>query len=100
MAPAVSIAVSLMLLICLLICAIAPVGAIITASNLFSYTIGLLIIGIFTLGYEVAFKTKWVASADADLISGRRVLSEGEMAQLREYYACPTWRRVFSYLKL
>ncbi|KAH0286443.1 hypothetical protein KCU62_g6764, partial [Aureobasidium sp. EXF-3399] len=58
LAFAVSLAVSLMLLICLLICAIAPVGATITAFGFFSYTIGLLIIGIFTLGYKVAFKIK------------------------------------------
>lgn len=89
-----------MLLVCLLICAIAPVGSTITASNFFSYTIGLLIIGVFTLGYKVVSKTKWVASQDADLVTGRRELSEEEMAQLREYYGSPVWRRVFSYLKL
>ena len=100
LAPAVSLAVSLMLLVCLLICAIAPVGATITASGFFSYTIGLLIIGVFTLGYKVAFKTKWITSADADLVTGRRELSEEETAQLREYYASPLWRRVVSYLKL
>jgi len=89
-----------MLFICLLICAVAPVGATVTASSFFSYTIGLLIIGSFTLGYKVAFKTKWVASADADLVTGRRELSEEEMAQLRTYYSSPLWRRAVSYLKL
>lgn len=52
----------------------------------FSYTIGLLIIGVITLWYKVAFMTKCVASADADLGTGRRELSEETIAQLREYH--------------
>jgi amino acid transporter len=95
-----SLAVSLILLISLLICAIAPVGRTITAANFFSYTIGILLIGVSILGYKILFKTKWVKSEDADLVTGRRELSEKEMAMLGEYYRSPPWKRVLSYMKL
>lgn len=95
-----SLAVSLILLLSLLICAIAPVGGTITAANFFSYTIGLLLIGVSTLGYKVLFRTKWVRSEDADLVTGRRELSEQEMEMLGEYYCSPLWKRVLSYIKL
>jgi amino acid transporter len=100
LAPILSLAVSLILLISLLICAIAPVGGTITAANFFSYTIGLLLIAVSTLGYKILFRTKWVKSEDADLVTGRRQLSEQEMVMLREYYSSSLWRRALSYLKL
>jgi amino acid transporter len=100
LAPIVSLAVSLMLLICLFVCAIAPVGGTITASNFFSYTIGLLLIAVSTIGYKIIFKTKWVRPEQADLTTGRRELSEEDMAKLREYYRSPMWKRAFSYVQL
>jgi amino acid transporter len=100
LAPIISLAVSLMLLICLFICAIAPVGGTITASNFFSYTIGLLLIAVSTIGYKIIFKTKWVRAEQADLTTGRRELSEEDMAKLREYYRSPMWKRAFSYVQL
>jgi amino acid transporter len=99
LAPTVSLAVSLMLLVCLLICAIIPVGGSITVSGFFSYTIGLLLIAVSTIGYKIIFKTKWVKSEQADLVTGRRQLSEGDLATLGEYYNSPLWKRVFSYVK-
>ncbi|RZK39086.1 MAG: hypothetical protein EOO61_07485 [Hymenobacter sp.] len=100
LAPIVSLVVSLMLLICLLICAIAPVGGTITASNFFSYTIGLLLIAVSIVGYKIVFRTRWVRSEFADLTTGRRQLSEEDTAKLRKYYRSPLWKRAFSYVQL
>jgi amino acid transporter len=100
LAPIVSLAVSLMLLICLFVCVIGPVGGTITASNFFTYTIGLLLIAVSTIGYKVLFKTKWVRAEQADLTTGRRELSEEDMAKLRECYRSPMWKRAFSCVQL
>ncbi|KAK8249118.1 AAT family amino acid transporter [Phyllosticta capitalensis] len=52
------------------------------------------------LGYKLWFRTKLVDLSKADLVSGRRAVSEADMATLDAYNALPLWKRVLSYLKM
>lgn len=71
-----------------------------SASTFFQYTLGIWIITGLTLGYKLLFRTPWRNLEEADLKSGRRVLSENDYRQLHDYYAKPAWRRFLTYLKL
>ncbi|KAK8170415.1 AAT family amino acid transporter [Phyllosticta citribraziliensis] len=52
------------------------------------------------VGYKLVFRTKLVDPATADLVSGRRAVSEADMLALDAYAALPLWRRVVSYLQM
>ncbi|CAH0026010.1 unnamed protein product [Clonostachys rhizophaga] len=91
--PIYLIIVSTLLLVCLLYLAISPSGGSFTAPNFFQYTIGLLLIIVFSLTYKVIRRTKWVDPATADLTAGRNVLRVNEIHYLDGYARLPTWRR-------
>lgn len=71
-----------------------------SAYNFFQYAIGILIIVVFTAGYKVIMKTPWRDPKTADLVTGRRTLSQAEITQLDNYYAMPSWRRFLTYIQL
>ncbi|KAE8552195.1 hypothetical protein EYB25_006089 [Talaromyces marneffei] len=101
LAPIVVLTVSAVLLICLLYASCAPLrGGGFTAYNFFSYTIGLLVIVIFTLAYKIILRTKWQDPMTADLVTGRRELTTEEIQQLDAYYSRPMWRRLCEYMRL
>ncbi|EXJ76880.1 hypothetical protein A1O3_10525 [Capronia epimyces CBS 606.96] len=101
LAPAYLLIVCLMLLVCLLYAAISPLGgAGFTANNFFQYTIGLIVIVVFTVAYKIIMRTKWQDVATADLVRGRHVLSADEIKRLDEYYRRPLWRRIGTYVSL
>ncbi|KAK9424555.1 putative aat family amino acid transporter protein [Seiridium unicorne] len=49
------------------------------------------------LGWKLFHKTKLQDPATADLRSGRRYLTEEELAELDAYYSKPLWRRFLTY---
>ncbi|KAL5343419.1 amino acid permease/ SLC12A domain-containing protein [Aspergillus crustosus] len=99
--PAVALVISTLLLICLLYAAIKPLGNTgFTAYNFFSNIIGILVIGVPTLLYKVVLRTSWRNPATADLVTGRRQLSEEEICLMDKHYARPLWRRIGTYVKL
>lgn len=62
--------------------------------------IGILIIIAFTLGYELIQKSGFRDLGNADLQTGRRVLTEQETTDFMIYYQRPAWRRFGTYFKL
>lgn len=68
--------------------------------NFFQYTIGLLIIVVFTLGYKIIYRTQWRDPKTADLVTGRRMLSVEEITELDDYYKMPKLRRFLTYVQL
>ncbi|KIX07430.1 uncharacterized protein Z518_02083 [Rhinocladiella mackenziei CBS 650.93] len=51
------------------------------------------------LGYKLCFRTKIVDPATADLKTGRRPLTEDDIAFLDAYFAQPMWKRILSYVR-
>ncbi|CAI6082723.1 unnamed protein product [Clonostachys chloroleuca] len=98
--PIYLIIVSTLLLVCLLYLAISPSGGSFTAANFFQYTIGLLLIIVFSLAYKVIRRTNWVDPATADLTTGRNVLRVKEINYLDGYTRLPAWRRALLSLGL
>ncbi|KAH8667793.1 amino acid permease/ SLC12A domain-containing protein [Ilyonectria robusta] len=100
-APIWLMTISILLLAC---CLGAGIGDLSTtpfsAYNFFQYAIGILIIVVFTAGYKVIMKTPWRDPKTADLVTGRRTLSQAEITQLDNYYAMPSWRRFLTYIQL
>ncbi|KIW55159.1 hypothetical protein PV05_07463 [Exophiala xenobiotica] len=101
LAPVWLLLVCLMLTVCLLYAAVTPLGGGgFTANNFFQYTIGFLVIILFTAGYKVILRTKWQSADTADLVTGRHIINDDELAMLDAYYRRPLWRRIATYLSL
>ncbi|KAL4881049.1 amino acid permease/ SLC12A domain-containing protein [Aspergillus karnatakaensis] len=99
--PVVVLVISSLLLVCLLYAGIKPLGDTgFTAYNLFSNIIGILVICVPTLLYKVILRTEWRDPATADLVTGRRQLSDEEIMLMDKHYARPAWRRIGTYVKL
>ncbi|CAK7235062.1 hypothetical protein SCUCBS95973_009143 [Sporothrix curviconia] len=75
-----------------------PIGSTPSASNFFETCIGLPIGIVCYVGYKLWFRTKIVRPKEADLVTGRRLLTEENIAFLEAYYRQPTWKRILSYL--
>ncbi|RAH39827.1 uncharacterized protein BO95DRAFT_426076 [Aspergillus brunneoviolaceus CBS 621.78] len=90
LAPVTSLAVSSVLLS----------GGGFTAYSFFSATIGLILIVVFTIAYKILRRTPWRDPATADLVTGLRELSTGELRMLDAYYRRPLWRRLGTYLRV
>ncbi|PYH45987.1 proline-specific permease [Aspergillus saccharolyticus JOP 1030-1] len=100
LAPAISLALSGLLLVCLLYTSIKPGGGGFTAYSFFSSTIGLILILVCTIAYKIMRRTPWRDPVTADLVTGRRELSSEELRLLDAYYARPLWRRMGTYLRV
>ncbi|KAF7550722.1 hypothetical protein G7Z17_g5515 [Cylindrodendrum hubeiense] len=64
------------------------------------YMVGIIIIVSFTLAYKIIMRTPWRDPKTADLVTGRRTLSEAEISQLDAYYSMPRWRRFGTYVQV
>lgn len=62
--------------------------------------IGVVLILTFSIGYKLIMRTSIRDPKTADLVTGRRKISESDLHQLDSYYAQPRWRRFMSYVKL
>ncbi|KAH6665846.1 AAT family amino acid transporter, variant [Plectosphaerella plurivora] len=71
-----------------------------SAENFFQYTFGIILIVFCTAMYKICLRTPWRDPATADLITGRRHLSEQEIQDLKEYYAMSKLRRFGTYVQL
>ncbi|OQD89901.1 hypothetical protein PENANT_c002G07102 [Penicillium antarcticum] len=101
LAPAWLMLISLFLLVCCVFLGVKPPGVDdFSATNFFQYILGLLLIFGFTIGYKIIFRTPWRDAKTADLSTGRRPLSDDEIAMLDEYYRQPSWRRFLTYVQL
>ncbi|KIW70758.1 hypothetical protein PV04_02999 [Phialophora macrospora] len=98
-APTWLLIICAMLTVSLFYNAVSP-SAPFSANTFFQYTIGLIIIVVFTLGYKIIMRTKWQHVETADLVTGRHVISTGELQMLDEYYQRPGWRRAATYVSL
>ncbi|KAL4763865.1 amino acid permease-domain-containing protein [Aspergillus foveolatus] len=85
--PIIVLVVSALLLVSLLYISIKPVdGTSFTVYNFFSNILGILVILIPTALYKVIMRTKWRDPRTADLVTGRRRLSEEEILLLDKHY--------------
>ncbi|KXT11054.1 hypothetical protein AC579_1971 [Pseudocercospora musae] len=83
--------------------AIKAPGAILAdfkASNFFQYTLGIWLIVLATVGYKLICRTPWRKLEDVDLTTGRRQMSEEDIAELNHYYSQSKARRFLSYIQL
>lgn len=66
----------------------------------FQYMIGLVLIVFSGIGYKIIFRTKLRDPAKADLMTGRRTLSEEEIFALDAYHAQSRLRRFSSFMQI
>lgn len=76
-----------------------PIGADPSAEAFFQTFLGVPIFIVAYLGYKVVFRTKFVHPKDADLKTGRRPLTDDDIAFLDAYYAQPMYKRILSYVR-
>ncbi|KAK7898018.1 hypothetical protein LTR67_004650 [Exophiala xenobiotica] len=74
-------------------------GAPPSAETFFETFLGVPIWIACYLGYKLVYRTKFVKPADADLKTGRRPLTEEDVAFFDRYFAQPMWKRVLSYVR-
>lgn len=97
--PAVCVRISSILTLHLLIKLQGATLSQATAYNFFTYTLGLWIIIGGTVIYKLVYRTPWRKLEEADLKTGRHVLTPEEIDRLNKYYAMSTWQRFLSYVK-
>lgn len=101
LAPVWLFTISTLILAGCLAAGINPIGDLgFTAENFFEYMLGIFIVVSFTLAYKLIFRTPWRDPKTADLVTGRRKLSNEEIIQLDSYYEQPKWRRFLTYVQL
>lgn len=101
LAPVWLASVSTMLFMCCLAAGILPLGGgPFSAYNFFQYQIGIVLVVVFTVGYKLIIRTPWRDLGTADMLTGRRTLSQAELEQLDAYYKQPKWRRFLTYVQL
>ena len=76
-----------------------PIGAEPSAEAFFQTFLGVPIFIVAYLGYKVVFRTKFVHPKNADLKTGRRPLTDDDIAFLDAYYAQPMYKRILSYVR-
>ncbi|KUJ06915.1 AAT family amino acid transporter [Mollisia scopiformis] len=75
-----------------------PIGAPTTAENFFETFLCVPLFLVLYLGYKIVYKTKFVDPKEADLQTGRRPLTESDIAFLEAYYSQPWHKRALTYL--
>jgi amino acid transporter len=75
-----------------------PIDGPTTAKNFFQTFLCVPMFIVVFLVYKIAYKTKWVNPAEADIHSGRRPLTEQEIEFLDKYYAQPWHKRALTYV--
>lgn len=75
-----------------------PIDAPTTASNFFQTFLCVPVFLFAYLGYKIVFRTKFVDPAKADIHTGRRPLTEADIAFLDRYYAQPWHKRALTYV--
>ncbi|RAL12674.1 AAT family amino acid transporter [Aspergillus homomorphus CBS 101889] len=78
---------------------VKPIGSSSSAEGFFEIFLGVPVFVVAYLGYKLYFRTKLVKPLEADLVTGRRLLTPQDVAMLDEYYAQPGWKRALSYVR-
>ncbi|XXH01235.1 hypothetical protein Hte_007589 [Hypoxylon texense] len=77
-----------------------PIDASSSASGFFQTFLCVPLFIVLYVGHKLIYKTKIVDPATADLQSGRRPLSDEDIAFLDNYYSKPMYKRFLSYVTL
>lgn len=80
--------------------ALYPIGGEKSVENFFQTFLAPPLFVVLYLGYKIAFKTKFVKPSEADLVSGRRMLTEENIAFLDAYAELPLYKRILSYVTI
>lgn len=75
-----------------------PIHAPTSAETFFETFLGVPVFIAAYLGYKIVFRTKFVDPAKADIHTGRRPLTEEDIAFLDHYYAQPWYKRALTYV--
>jgi amino acid transporter len=75
-----------------------PIGAPTSAETFFETFLCVPLFLVLYFGYKIVYKTKIVDLKEADLQTGRRPLSESDIAFLDAYYSQPWHKRALTYL--
>ena len=75
-----------------------PIGAPTSAATFFETFLCVPLFIVLYFGYKIIYKTKIVDPAKADIHTGRRPLTEEDIAFLDRYYAQPWYKRALTYL--
>jgi amino acid transporter len=77
-----------------------PIGGKKSVENFFQTFLAPPLFVVLYFGYKIIFKTKLVRPSEADLVSGRRPLTEADIAMLDAYAALPLYKRALSYMTI
>lgn len=61
---------------------------------------GLVLIFGTAIGYKLIFRTKIRDLRSVDLQTGRRLLTNREIQELKGYERMPRWRKIYSFVQL
>jgi amino acid transporter len=89
---------TLFTLACTIYTSASPIGDAPSATIFFQNMLCMPLFLFCFAAWKIWFKTKLQDPATADLRSGRRFLTETELAELDAYYAQPLYKRVLSYV--
>ncbi|KIW63280.1 hypothetical protein, variant 2 [Phialophora macrospora] len=89
---------TLFTLACTIYTSASPIGDAPSATIFFQNMLCMPLFFFCFAAWKIWFKTKLQDPATADLRSGRRYLTESELAELDAYYAQPIWKRLLSYV--
>lgn len=77
----------------------SPIDADASASYFFETMLCFPLFVFAYIVYKLWFRTKFQNPKTADLVSGRRPLSETDIKFLDDYYSLPLWRRFLTYVR-
>lgn len=80
--------------------ALYPIGGEKSIENFFQTFLAPPLFVFLYLGYKIVFRTKFVKPSEADLVSGRRALTEENIEFLDAYAALPLYKRILSYVTI
>ncbi|EXJ86924.1 hypothetical protein A1O3_03878 [Capronia epimyces CBS 606.96] len=96
--PALLFGCTLFTLACTIYTSASPISDAPSASIFFQNMLCMPLFFFAYFAWKLWFRTKLQDPATADLKSGRRHLSEEDLATLDAYYAQPWWKRLLSYV--
>ncbi|RDW57794.1 AAT family amino acid transporter-3 [Coleophoma crateriformis] len=85
--------------VCTIWVSASPVDGTAGADIFFETMLCLPVFIVAYFGWKIWFRTSFVKPSEADLISGRRYLTEEDIKFFDAYYSQPLWRRVISYVR-
>ncbi|KAF4121705.1 hypothetical protein GMORB2_1544 [Geosmithia morbida] len=100
LAPAFLFLATLFTFACTIYTSASPIGSPPSAEAFFETMLCMPLFFTAFIGYKFYFRTRFQNPKMADLLSGRRYLTEEELSALDDYHSKPLWRRILTYLTL